>query len=43
MGILKRAIATRLKGDRPSPFRAALAAAVAGGAAAAVTYKALRA
>lgn len=43
MGILKQAITDRLKGNRPSPVRAALAAVVAGGAAAAVTYKALRA
>jgi hypothetical protein len=43
MGILRRAIGERLKGDRPSPVRAALAATVAGVAAGAVTYKALRA
>jgi hypothetical protein len=43
MGILKSAVTDRLKGDRPSPGRAVLAAAVAGGAAAALTYKALRA
>lgn len=43
MGILKRAVTDRLKGDRPSPVRAAVAAVVAGGVAAAVTYKALRA
>ena len=43
MGILKKAVTDRLKGDRPSPARAVLAAVVAGGAAAAVTYKALRA
>jgi hypothetical protein len=42
MGILKAAVADRLKGNRPSPVRASLAAAVAGVAAAAVTYKALR-
>jgi hypothetical protein len=43
MGILKRAITDRLKGNRPSPARAVLAAAVAGVAAATITYKALRA
>jgi hypothetical protein len=43
MSILKQAVADRLKGNRPSPFRAIAAAAVAGGAAAFVTYKALRA
>jgi hypothetical protein len=43
MGILKQAVNDRLKGGRPSPARAVLAAVVAGGAAAAVTYKALRA
>lgn len=43
MGILKRAVSDRLKGDRPSPARAVLAAMVAGGTAAAITYKALRA
>jgi hypothetical protein len=42
MSILKAAVADRLKGNRPSPVRAGLAAAVAGVAAAAVTYKALR-
>jgi hypothetical protein len=43
MSILKQAVADRLKGDRPSPLRAIAAAVVAGGAAAAITYKALRA
>ena len=43
MGILRDAVTDRLKGDRPSPVRAIVAAAVAGGAAAAITYKALRA
>ena len=43
MGILRQAVADRLKGDRPSPARAIVAAVVAGGAAAAITYKALRA
>ena len=43
MGILRQAVTDRLKGDRPSTARAIVAAAVAGGAAAAITYKALRA
>jgi hypothetical protein len=43
MGILRRAIGDRLKGDRPSPVRAMLAATVAGVGVAAITYKALRA
>jgi hypothetical protein len=43
MGILKRAIRDRLKGDRPSPLRAGGAALVAGVAAASIVYKALRA
>jgi hypothetical protein len=43
MSILKSAVADRIKGERPSPVRAILAAAVAGGVAAGVTYKALRA
>jgi hypothetical protein len=42
MGIVKRAVAERLSGDRPSPLRAALAAAVAGAVAAGVTYRVLR-
>jgi hypothetical protein len=42
MGILKRAIADRIGGDRPSPPRAVLVAAVAGTAAAALTYRLLR-
>jgi hypothetical protein len=42
MGLLRRAITDRLKGDRPSPARAVLAATVAGATAAVVTYKALR-
>jgi hypothetical protein len=37
------AVQRELQGDRPSPVRAVLAATVAGVAAAAVTYKALRA
>lgn len=43
MGILKRAVTDRLKGDRPSPARAVLAATVAGVVAATITYRALRA
>ena len=42
MGILKRAIADRIKGDRPSPVRAAGAATAAGIAAAVLTYRVLR-
>lgn len=42
MGILKRAVAERIGGGRPSAPRAILAAAVAGAAAAGVTYKVLR-
>jgi hypothetical protein len=40
--MLKNAVASRLAGDRPSPIKAVLVAAVAGVAAAAVTYKVLR-
>ncbi|HLI60626.1 MAG TPA: hypothetical protein VKV21_13275 [Solirubrobacteraceae bacterium] len=43
MGILGRTVGDRLQGNRPSAPRAALAAVVAGAAAAALTYKALRA
>jgi hypothetical protein len=43
MSVLRQAVSTRLSGDRPSVPRALLAAAVAGGVAAAFTYKALRA
>jgi hypothetical protein len=43
MGVLKRAVTDRLKGDRPSAPRAVLAAVVAGAVAATITYKALRA
>jgi len=43
MGILRRAIGDRLKGNRPSPVRAVLAATVAGAGVAVITYKALRA
>jgi hypothetical protein len=41
-GALKGALAKRVSGDNPSPLRAALAAAVAGAAAAALTYKFMR-
>ena len=41
-GLVKSAIETRVGGGKPSPARAVLAAAVAGAAAAALTYKALR-
>jgi len=41
-GILKRAFGDRLKGDRPSAFRTIGASAVAGVAAATITYKVLR-
>jgi hypothetical protein len=40
--MLKGAVAKRLSGDNPSPVQAALAAVVAGVAAAVVTYKLLR-
>jgi hypothetical protein len=40
--VLKDAVAKRVGGDRPSPFHAAIAAVVAGAAAAAVTYRVLR-
>ena len=40
--MLKGAVAKRLSGDNPSPVQAALAAVVAGAAAAVVTYKLLR-
>jgi hypothetical protein len=42
MGHLKRTVTARLGGDKPSPLRAALAAAIPGAIAAALTYKALR-
>jgi hypothetical protein len=41
-GLVKSAIETRIGGGKPSPLRAALVAAVAGVAAAALTYKVLR-
>ena len=40
--LLKGAVASRLAGDKPSPVKAAVASAVAGVAAAAVTYRVLR-
>ena len=40
--LLKGAVAKRLSGDNPSPVTAAMAAVVAGVAAAVVTYKLLR-
>ena len=40
--MLKGAVAKRMSGDNPSPVHAALAAAVAGAAAAVLTYKLLR-
>ena len=40
--LLKGAVAKRLSGDNPSPVTAAMAAVVAGVAAAAITYKLLR-
>jgi hypothetical protein len=39
---VKRAVVDRIGGKRPSPVRAVAAAAVVGGVAAGVTYKALR-
>jgi hypothetical protein len=42
VGFVKRAIADRIGGDKPSPFRAIGVATVVGVAAAGVTYKALR-
>lgn len=42
MGIVKRAIAQRISGDRPSPLRAIAAATVVGAATAVVTYRILR-
>jgi hypothetical protein len=40
--LLKDTFASRLAGDRPSPVKAAVVSAVAGAAAAAVTYRVLR-
>jgi hypothetical protein len=41
-GVLRGAFVKRVSGDKPSPVPAALAAVVAGAAAAALTYKVLR-
>ena len=41
-GVLKGALAKRISGDKPSPPAAALAAVVAGVAAAVITYRVLR-
>jgi hypothetical protein len=41
-GVLKGALAKRVSGDNPSPLQAALAAAVAGAAAAVLTYRIMR-
>jgi hypothetical protein len=41
-GFVKSAVTERLSGDGPSPLKASLAAAVAGAAAAVLTYKVLR-
>jgi hypothetical protein len=41
-GLVKDTFARRLRGDRPSPLRAGLAAAAAGVAVAALTYRAVR-
>jgi hypothetical protein len=41
-GFVKRAVADRIAGRQPSPFRAIAAATAAGAAAAGITYRALR-
>jgi hypothetical protein len=41
-GAVKNAFAKRLQGDRPSVLQATLAAVVAGGAAAVLTYRLMR-
>jgi hypothetical protein len=41
-GIVKRVVAERIGGKRPSPVRAIVAAAAAGAAAAGITYRVLR-
>lgn len=41
-GFVKGAFAKRVSGDGPSPVHAALAAAVAGAAAAVLTYRVMR-
>jgi len=43
MGVLKKAINKRMSGERPSVVQSALGAAVAGGAAAVMTYRLMRA
>jgi hypothetical protein len=40
--MVKRAVTSRLAGDKPSPVKAALVAVVVGTAAAVVTYQVLR-
>jgi len=40
--VLKSAVLKRAQGENPSPVQASLAAAVAGAAAAVITYRALR-
>jgi len=42
-GFVKKAIADRVGGNKPSPLRAGLAAVAAGATAAAITYRVLRA
>jgi hypothetical protein len=42
IGLLKKAVLDRITGKRPSPPRAAGAAAVVGGAAGVLTYRLLR-
>jgi hypothetical protein len=41
-GVLKRAISKRVQGDKPSVLQSALAAAAAGVAVAALTYRVMR-
>jgi hypothetical protein len=41
-GLLKGALAKRLRGDRPSPVHAALAAVAAGAVVTALTYRVIR-
>jgi hypothetical protein len=41
-GVLRGAVIKRVSGDDPSPIQAAVAAAVAGAAAAVLTYRLLR-
>jgi hypothetical protein len=41
-GVLKSTLSKRASGGKPSPLKAALAAALAGAAAAALTYRVLR-